>query len=182
MSFRVSVKANGSLKFRVRLCPNGSRQEKGVDYDDSYSPTLKKETVIMLLHVTGSRDWDLWHVDIGCAYKEAIPSERRPMFMKMAKDVMVYDFSDREFVQLLSNYWGTKDAGRRFYAYLAFVLLDFGLVRSGDDPCLFVEVSSEGKQVLALLYVDDIAVTGDWAERVAGLLDHLRDNFAKIKC
>jgi hypothetical protein len=51
------------------------------------------------------------------------------------------------------------------------VLLDFGLVRSRDDPCLFV----------ALLYVDDIAVTGDWGARVQDLIDHLSDTFAEIK-
>jgi hypothetical protein len=161
MSFRVSVKTDGSLKFRARLCPNGAHQKKELDYDETYSPTVRKETVLMMLYCAVHFDWDLLHVDIGCAYKEAIPDPNRPMFMRMAKDLVRYGFSRSEFVELLVNYWGTKDAGRKFYAYLSFLLQEFGLSRSGDDPCLFVQVSGGGLRVLALVYVDDIVVTGD---------------------
>jgi hypothetical protein len=69
-------------------------------------------------------------------------------------------------VRLLVNFWGTKDAGRKFYAYLSFLLMDFGLERSGDDPCLFSCISADGSRVLVLVHVDDIAITGDWTVRV----------------
>jgi hypothetical protein len=93
MALRVSVKADGTLKFRARLCPNGSRQVQGVDYDESYSPTIRKEAVFLTLHVAVHRDWDILNVDIGCEYKEAIPNLSRPMFMRMARDVRDYGFS-----------------------------------------------------------------------------------------
>jgi hypothetical protein len=182
MSFRVSIKPDGTLKFRARLCPNGGGQKQGLDFDESYSPNLSKNTVFVVLHVAAHQDWELIHVDIGCAYKEAIPDPTRPMHMRMAKDAMDYGFSDTQFVQLLVNYWGTKDARRKFYAYLAFLLLEFGLLRSGDDPCLFLQVPDVGERVLALLYVDDIAITGGWGVRVQELLSYLRVSFTEIKC
>mmetsp|Transcript_19549 Transcript_19549/g.43555 ORF Transcript_19549/g.43555 Transcript_19549/m.43555 type:complete len:536 (-) Transcript_19549:414-2021(-) len=182
MSFRVSVKADGSYKFRVRLCPDGSKQEKGKDFRSSFSPIVRKETVFMVMHVSAAKDWGLLHIGIGCAYKEAIPDLEKPLYMKVAKDLRAYGFSKHEFVQLLVNYWGTKDAGRKFYAYLAFILTLFGLERSGGDPCLFIQVSGLGQRVIALLYVDDIAVTGDWKVRIVALLDHLRSHFSEIKC
>jgi hypothetical protein len=92
------------------VCPNGSKQVKGVDYDDSYSPTVRKETVFMLFHVTACKDWELLHVDIGTAYKEAIPNAR-PMFMKMAKDVQACGFSASDYVQLLKTNGALRTLG-----------------------------------------------------------------------
>jgi hypothetical protein len=71
MAFRVSVRADGSLKFRARLCPNGSNQKKSADYDETYSPTVRRETVFFLLHVAAHKDWDIWHVDSGCVQAHA---------------------------------------------------------------------------------------------------------------
>jgi hypothetical protein len=40
--------------------------------------------------LSAAKDWDLLHVDIGCAYKEAIPNLDKPLYMKVAKDLRAY--------------------------------------------------------------------------------------------
>jgi hypothetical protein len=134
MAFRVSMKADGTLKFRVRLCPNGSRQVKGEDFDESYSPTVRKETIFALFHVAAHNDWEIWHIDIACAYKEAIPHPTRRLFMRMSKDVVQFGFSAKEFVELLVNYWGTKDAGRKFSGWPELKVATSMLASAGATP------------------------------------------------
>jgi hypothetical protein len=56
MVLRVSRKSDGSLKFKARLCPDGSSQVRGLDYDDSYSPTVRKTSIFMTLHVAAAQD------------------------------------------------------------------------------------------------------------------------------
>mmetsp|Transcript_14668 Transcript_14668/g.32957 ORF Transcript_14668/g.32957 Transcript_14668/m.32957 type:complete len:535 (+) Transcript_14668:2616-4220(+) len=182
MSFRVSVKADGSYKFRVRLCPDGSKQEKGKDFRSSFSPIVRKETVFMVMHVSAAKDWGLLHIGIGCAYKEAIPDLEKPLYMKVAKDLRAYGFSKHEFVQLLVNYWGTKQAGRDWHAWLGCVLMQYGFERDGDDPCLFfIERPEEGLLLLFLLFVDDLAFAGNWDAKLVLVLDYLRELFDEVK-
>jgi hypothetical protein len=58
IAYRVSRQADGSLKHRARLCPDGGKQVQGEDYDESFSPTVRKETIFLVLHLAGAQDWD----------------------------------------------------------------------------------------------------------------------------
>mmetsp|Transcript_20394 Transcript_20394/g.45551 ORF Transcript_20394/g.45551 Transcript_20394/m.45551 type:complete len:487 (+) Transcript_20394:2479-3939(+) len=182
MAFRVSRLADGSLKYKARLCPNGSRQVKGIDYEDSYSPTVRKETILMVLHIGAVKGWTLKHIDIGNAYKEVPVFMKKPLFMKLGKAIMEQGFSKSPFVQLLVNYWGTKQAGRDWHAWLGCVLMQYGFERDGDDPCLFfIERPEEGLLLLFLLFVDDLAFAGNWDAKLVLVLDYLRELFDEVK-
>ena len=61
--------------------PDGSTQRKRFDYDETFSPTVRRETVFMVLHILAARDWDAYQMDVGSAYLE-VP-ESRPTFMRM---------------------------------------------------------------------------------------------------
>jgi hypothetical protein len=72
--------------------------------------------------------------------------------------------------------------GRAFHVYLALVLGEFDLKRSGDDPCIFVKVDpTSGKRIVVQVFVDDIMLTGDWSCEIALLVTHLRRVFPEVK-
>jgi hypothetical protein len=183
MAFKISRKSDGELKFKARLCPDGSSQVRGLDYDDSYSPTVRKSSILMTLHVAAVKDWNMLHIDIGTAYKEALPDDRRPLHMRLSSQMVEFGFASSLYVRLRKNYWGTKKAGQRWYVCIAFIVQRFGLARSADDPCQFEMRSADGLLLLiVLIYVDDILVTGNWDAKVLELLAHLRTQFAEVKC
>jgi hypothetical protein len=93
MAFRVSRLASGELKFKARLVSNGSAQVKGVDYEDSYSPTVRKDTILMVLHVGAPKGWLMKHIDIGNAYKEVPLVNRKPVYMKLNKAMIAQGFA-----------------------------------------------------------------------------------------
>jgi hypothetical protein len=182
MAFRVSRNADGTLKFKSRLCPNGSAQVRGIDYDDSFSPTVRKSTLFLFLHVAAAKGWKLLHLDIGNAYKEVPPEHLPVLYMKMSKAVREQGFSKSEYVELAVNYWGTKQAGRLWYAWLGCVLVQYGFERDGDDPCLLYLVHPQsGLVVFFMLYVDDLGVGGDWEDEIDRVVVYLKGIFAEVK-
>jgi hypothetical protein len=104
------------------------------------------------------------------------------MYMRLSAAQREFGFASTEFVRLLVNYWGTKEAGRAFHVYIALILGEFGLVRSGHDPCLFTKIEPvSGRRVIVLLYVDDILTTGDWDSEREKMIVHLRCVFPEVK-
>ncbi|CAI5945459.1 unnamed protein product [Closterium sp. NIES-64] len=66
--FRVK-RPSGSLPvFKARNVARGFRQPQGVDYFQTFLPTLKMTTLQMLLHVTAQRDYELHSLDFSTAF------------------------------------------------------------------------------------------------------------------
>jgi hypothetical protein len=182
MAFRVSRKTDGSLKFRARLCPDGGSQVRWQDYDDSYSPTVRRGSILMVLHIAAAEDWDIEHVDIGNAYKETLTDDRHPLHMRLSAAMVDFGFAKSTHVRLNCNFWGTKEAGQRWYSFISFIVQGFGLRRSGDDPCQFELNSKDTKLILVvLIYVDDVLITGSWTAKIYELIAYVRSHFNEVK-
>ena len=167
-------------KYKFRLAVRGFRQRFGVDFEDTYSPTVMVKTAMVVLHIAAHYGWDTFHLDVACAYMEA-PADR-VMYIRMSKELQEYKFADSEYAVLGTNAYGTKQAGRLWYIYMASVLIEFDMERSVSDVCLFFKWNEEQSLVLiVLVYVDDFGVTGSWAAEVERFKQHMRDRYREIK-
>jgi hypothetical protein len=180
LAFRVSQKDDGSMKFKARLCPDGSTQQHGVDFDQTYSPTARRESILMLMHLVATNDWDAYQMDVGSAFLE-VPAQRE-QFMRLSDAMIRAGFSKTRYVRLLVNFYGTQDAGREWYIYIICKLVEFGMTQSIEEPCLFtMREEGKGRLLIVLLYVDDFMFTGSWTEMVHELQRFLTERLHKVE-
>ncbi|CAI7858673.1 unnamed protein product [Closterium sp. NIES-54] len=66
--FRVKRPPGSPLVFKARYVAQGFRQPQGVDFFQTFSPTLKMTTLRVLLHVTFERDYKLHSLDFSTAF------------------------------------------------------------------------------------------------------------------
>ena len=66
------VKTYPYLRYKSRLVARGFSQKEGVDYDETYSPTLNFTSIRMLLSYAASYDRELIYWDIGTAFLNGI--------------------------------------------------------------------------------------------------------------
>nr|GFC14316.1 retrovirus-related Pol polyprotein from transposon TNT 1-94 [Tanacetum cinerariifolium] len=67
--FKTKFKADGSKdKKKARLVVNGNRQRKGIDYEETFSPTAKMVTIIALLAITAMKGWGVSQIDVSNAF------------------------------------------------------------------------------------------------------------------
>ncbi|CAI7848465.1 unnamed protein product [Closterium sp. NIES-54] len=66
--FRVKRPLSSPPAFKARYVARGFRQRPGVDFFQTFSPTLKMTTLQVLLHVAAHRDYELHSLDFSTAF------------------------------------------------------------------------------------------------------------------
>jgi len=181
MAFRTSHTDGEGIKFKARLCPNGSSQVKGIDYDQSYSPTARHQLILMCLHIFAVLDFDAFQFDVAAAYLEVGATEDQ--YMRMSDDLIALGFAKTRFVRLLVNFYGRPNAGRVWFVYFVHILLEFNLEQAKEEPCLFTLSEGEGalrKILIVLLFVDDGLYGGNHPEKLREFEEFLRNKIRKL--
>lgn len=73
--------------------------------------------------------------------------------------------------------YALKQASRAWYERLTQVMLKFGFKTSKSDPSLFV-YANQGVTLYALVYVEDIIITGTLSKLITDLIHKLNHQFA----
>nr|GFB31060.1 ribonuclease H-like domain-containing protein [Tanacetum cinerariifolium] len=67
--FKHKFHADGTLsRYKARLVANGSSQQLGVDFDETFSPVIKPVTIRTLLSLVVSRQWPIHQLDVKNAF------------------------------------------------------------------------------------------------------------------
>ena len=61
--------ADGSpLKYKAILVSKGYSWVHGIDYNETFSPVAKMDSVRLALAIAASRQWEVHHMDVKCAF------------------------------------------------------------------------------------------------------------------
>ena len=67
--YKIKENPDGSIsRYKSRLVARGFQQAEGIDYTETYSPTLKYSSLRILLDRVAREDMELFHWDIGTAF------------------------------------------------------------------------------------------------------------------
>ena len=104
--------------------------------------------------------------------------------MRPPPGIWPFDSKDRPLVcKLRRTLYGLKQAGREWAKLFASFLIDWGMVRSTIDTCLYTFKDSDGHVLWCLVYVDDALLAPRYPERFIVALRSGGSNYvpAKIK-
>ncbi|GKB86729.1 ribonuclease H-like domain-containing protein, partial [Tanacetum coccineum] len=79
--FKHKFHADGTLsRYKACLVANGSSQQLGVDFDETFSPVVKPATIRMVLSLAVSRKWPIHQLDVKDAFLNDDLSETRSLY------------------------------------------------------------------------------------------------------
>jgi hypothetical protein len=150
-SYRRKRRPDGTiLKYKARLCADGSRQKKGIDYEENYAPVVAWSTVRLLLTVASVLDLNMRQIDFTQAFPQAAPTEDVYMHLPSGWTVKDADGNDDYVIKLERNLYGTATGARNWYQKLSGGLIARGFQQSKIDPCLFMR-----NDCMVVVYTDD---------------------------
>ncbi|GJS97167.1 ribonuclease H-like domain-containing protein [Tanacetum coccineum] len=172
--FKHKFHADGPLsRYKARLVANGSNQQHGVDFDETFSPVVKPATIRTVLSLVVSRQWPIHQLDVKNAFLNGDLSET----MYMHQPPGFVDSRYPNHVCLLQrSLYGLKQAPRAWFQRFAGYATRAGFSPSRCDYSLFIY--TQGSQVAYLLiYVDDIILTASSPVLLQQIVDSLHKEF-----
>jgi hypothetical protein len=140
--------AGNVYRHRSRLCIDGSRQQAGIDYTETYSPVVSWTTIRVLLILSVLLDLRTRAVDYVQAFPQAKLDESEAVYMQIPPG---YKTTRKDTcLKLKRNLYGLKQASYNWHNLLKSGLLKLGFQQSEHEPCLFLKDS-----IICIVYVDD---------------------------
>lgn len=159
------------MKFKSRLCAKGFVQEKGIDYNETFAPTTRFDSIRVLLSIAAKHDYEIMQFDIKTAFLYGDLDEE--LYLKPPEGTGI----DSSLVcKLKKSLYGLKQAphcwNKKFHTFLN----EYGFIRSNADHCVY-RGTIDNSKVLLVLYVDDGLVMTENVNALEAVLSHLKSSF-----
>lgn len=170
--FKVKRTSSGEVdRYKARLCAQGYSQVEGIDYNETYSPTTRYDTIRTILAIAVKRKYKISQFDIKTAFLHGELSE--DIYMKPPPGIVC----EPNFVcQLKKALYGLKQAPRCWNVKFKNFLKNFGFKQSEADKCVFIG-DFNLETVLLILYVDDGLLLAKNQDTIDIILDEMEKSF-----
>jgi len=157
--FTIKYKSDGTIeRFKARFVVKGYSQIHGVDYEQSFSSTMRATTFRTLVAHAASQGLRAEHLDISNAFCQA-DIDGVDLWVEPPSG-WSHLCGANEGLKLKKALYGTKQASYLWQQTLGKWLMSQGFTRLGTDPCVYVKIQN-GKKIIVGCYVDDLIVLHD---------------------
>jgi hypothetical protein len=139
---------------QAQLVAKGYSQVEGLDFDETFAPVVRLESIRMLLAYATHHGFKIYQIDVKSAFlnghiKEEMYVEQPPGFESKGYPNHVY--------KLHKTLYGLKQAPRAWYECLSDFLIENDFMIGKADPTLFtrkwVKICLYAKSMLMILYL-----------------------------
>jgi hypothetical protein len=172
--FALKTKPDGSLEhFKARLVAKGCSQIPGVDFKETYSPTVKYDSIRSILAIAAAKDLEMRQFDIKTAFLHGGLEEE--IYMNQ-----IQGYEDKQYPSavylLLKALYGLRQASRAWALKMTAFLKEFDLVQAPVDHCVYYSATN-GVITIVTIFVDDGLICSTNLERIDSILRFMSDVF-----
>ena len=173
--FTIKYRADGSVeRHKARLVARGFTQTYGIDYQETFAPVAKLNTVRILLSVAVNEDWPLYQMDVKNAFLNGALTEE--VYMEIPEGVP-HPKIGRKVCKLEKSLYGLKQSPRAWFGKFSATITSNGYHQCQTDDTMFVKHGAGNKIAILIVYVDDIIITGNDDEEISRLKIKLGTEF-----
>lgn len=152
--FKVIQSPDGSVRrYKARLCARGFLQEKGVDFEETFSPVVRYDSLRVLLATVTQEDLEMVQFDVRTAFLYGDLQEeiymKTPVGLKVDKNVSEVE------CRLIKSLYGLKQAPKCWNRKFCDFLRQFKFVQTDADECIFYSNARKDCEIYLALFVDD---------------------------
>jgi len=156
--FKYKRNSKGEItKRKTRLVAKSFTQRMGIDYHETFSPTLKYDSLRLITALSIHYGFNIEQIDINSAYLNATLDEN--IYMEPPEG---HPDHNKNYWKLEKAIYGLKQSGKQWNEELNKYLINIGFSRLLSEPCIYVK-KNKSKKVIGVLgiYVDDILIADD---------------------
>ena len=133
--FKLKLNPDGTVnRHKARLVARGFTQRHGIDYDLTFAPVVKLQSIRALLAIAAALGWEIHQMDVVTAYLNGELEHE----IYMAQPEGFVNNENKGLVCLLKkSLYGLKQAGRSWNHKIHEVLVKLGFRRLEADYCVY---------------------------------------------
>ncbi|KAM1300483.1 hypothetical protein PS1_011811 [Malus domestica] len=156
--FKTKLNLDGSVqKHKARLVAKGYAQKPGIDYNETFAPVARLDTIRTLIALAAQKGWKLFQLDVKSAFLNGVLEEE--VYTEQPEGFEVKNASHKVY-KLKKALYGLKQAPRAWYSEIDTYLTNCNFKRSISEATLYTRTDDEGNMIIVSIYVDDIVYTG----------------------
>lgn len=153
--FKEKKDAEGNVvRHKARLVIQGFLRRKGIDYEETYSPVIRYNSIRLLLALAAKFDLDTEQMDAITAFIQG--DVREEIYMVQPKEYQ----QGEKVCKLNKAIYGLKQASRLWNLKFDAALKEIGFTRSKVDPCIYFKINGSLMTFVGL-YVDDALIVSN---------------------
>eukprot|EP00253_Pinus_taeda_P024267 PITA_24267 len=135
--YNTKSNAEGKIdRHKARLVVKGYKQQQGKDYDETFAPIARMETVRTMLCIVAQHKWKIYQMDVKSAFlngvlKEEVYVEQPPGYEVAGQEHKV--------CKLKKALYGLKQAPRAWYNRIGAYLIENGFDKCDGEPTLYIK-------------------------------------------
>ena len=172
--FRNKMDENGIVsRNKARLVAQGYNQQEGIDYDETFAPVARLESIRILLAYACAHNFKLFQMDVKSAFLNGVINEE----VYVAQPPGFIDFEKPNYVYKLKKaLYGLKQAPKAWYDRLKTFLVDHKYTMGLVDNTLFTK-KKDSHIIIVQIYVDDIIFGSTCQELCVDFSKIMHDEF-----
>lgn len=144
-------------KYKARLVARGFTQREGIDYNETFAPSSRQESLKAFLAVNGHKDWDVIQLDVVGAFLYGELEEE--VYLTQPEGFIDPNHPDHVW-RLNQSLYGLKQSARQWHQCLADQLTSMGFVTTQADPSMYTLKHEGVITATIIVHVDDILLAG----------------------
>ncbi|CAL9004445.1 unnamed protein product, partial [Prunus brigantina] len=136
-------------KNKARLVAKGYSQKPGIDFNETFAPIARLDTIRTLVALAAQKGWKLFQLDVKSAFLNEVLHEE--VYVDQPPGFMIKNKEDRVY-RLKKALYGLKQAPRG-YEEINSYFTKAGFQRSPSEATLYVKAAESG--IIILKSLDD---------------------------
>ncbi|GJW00968.1 retrovirus-related pol polyprotein from transposon TNT 1-94 [Tanacetum coccineum] len=137
---------------KARPVAQGYNQQEGIDFDETYAPVARLESIRILLAYAYAHDFKLYQMDVKSAFLNGFINEE--VFVAQPPGFIYFEKSNHVF-KLKKALYGPKQAPKAWYDRLKAFFINHNYTMGLVDNTLFTK-KRKSHIIIVQIYVDDI--------------------------
>ncbi|CAL2258193.1 unnamed protein product [Prunus armeniaca] len=163
--YKTKLNLDGSIqKHKARLVVKGYAQKPGIDFNETFAPVARLDTIRTLIALAAQKRWKLYQLDVKSAFLNGVLKEE--VYVDQPDGFVTTNYEDKVY-KLKKALYDLKQAPRAWYEEINAYLVSCGYVRSTSEAILYCKTKEDSGTLIVSIYVDDIVYIRSSEELIA---------------